>query len=81
MTPVRRDDEKYAGAGERDSRHDRSDRSPFEGWELSGNEPDAGNQDQEEANLGEGDARLTTKREHRDNGSFPSFGCEWNGSM
>ena len=64
MTPVRGDDEKHASEGERNACDDRSRRRHLEGWDLSGDEPDTGKQDQQEADLGECDARLMAQRKH-----------------
>ena len=69
MTPVRGDDEKYASEGERNACDDRSRRRHLEGWDLSGDEPDTGKQDQQESDLREGDTRLTAESEHGRHGS------------
>jgi hypothetical protein len=58
MTPVRGDNKKQASACERNSCNDRSRRRHSKGRDLSGDEPDTGKQDQQEADLGECDARL-----------------------
>jgi hypothetical protein len=70
MTPVRGDDEKHASDGERNACDDHSRRRHLEGWDLSGDEPDTGKQDQQEADLGECDARLMAEGKHRNNGSY-----------
>jgi hypothetical protein len=70
MTPVRGDDEKHASANERTACDNRSRHRHLEGRDLSGDEPDTGKQDQQEADLGECDARLMTERKHRNDGSY-----------
>jgi hypothetical protein len=62
---VRGDDEKHASDGERNACDDHSRRRHLEGWDLSGDEPDTGKQDQQEADLGECDARLMAKGSRR----------------
>ena len=70
MTPVRCDNEKHASASERNACDNRSRRMHLEGRDLSGDEPDTGKQDQQEADLGECDARLMAERKHRNDGSY-----------
>ena len=70
MTPVSSNDEKHACEGERNASDDRSRSRHLEGWDLSGDEPDAGKQDQQESDLGECDARLMAERKHRNDGSY-----------
>src|ERR1039458_10250974 len=70
MTPVSSNDEKHASDGECNACDDRSRSRHLEGWDLSGDEPDTGKQDQQEANLGERDARLMAQRKHRNDGSY-----------
>lgn len=62
MTPVRGNNEKHASASERNACDNRSCRRHLEGRDLSGDEPDTGKQDQQEADLGEFDARLMGQR-------------------
>jgi hypothetical protein len=69
MTPVSGNDEKHSGDGERRAGDNRPHSRHLEGWDLSGDKPDAGKQDQQEANLGERDARLVAQGYHRDHGS------------
>jgi len=70
MTPVSSNDEKHASEGERNACDDRSRCRHLEGWDLSGDEPDTGKQDQQESDLGESDPRLMAKRKHRNDGSY-----------
>ena len=56
MPPVSGNDEKHASEGERNACDDRSLNRNLEGWDLSGDEPDTGKQDQQESDLGECDA-------------------------
>jgi hypothetical protein len=58
MTPVSSNDEKHACEDERNASDDRSRSRHLEGWDLSGDEPGTGKQDQQESDLGERDARL-----------------------
>ena len=74
MTPASGNDEKHASEGERNACDDRSLNRNLEGWDLSGDEPDTGKQDQREAHLGECDARLMAERKHRNNGSYFGLG-------
>jgi hypothetical protein len=64
MTPVSSNDEKHASEAERNACDDRSRNRHLEGWDLSGDEPDTGEQDQQESDLGECDARLMAQRKH-----------------
>jgi hypothetical protein len=66
MTPVSGNDEKHASEGERNACDDRPLSRNLEGWDLSGSEPDARKQDQQESDLGECDAGL---RAHINDGS------------
>jgi hypothetical protein len=66
MTPVSGDNEQRASARERDACDNRSRPRNLEGRDLSGDEPHSGKQDQQEADLGECDARLTAERKHGD---------------
>ena len=70
MTPVRGDNEKHASASERNACDNLSRRMHLEGRDLSGDEPGTGKQDQQEADLGECDARLMAERKHRNDGSY-----------
>ncbi|MGO8863654.1 MAG: hypothetical protein ACLQRH_23255 [Acidimicrobiales bacterium] len=70
MTPVSSNDEKDASEGECNACDDRSRNRHLEGWDLSGDEPDTGKQDQGEANLGECDARLMAQCKHINDGSY-----------
>jgi hypothetical protein len=70
MTPVSSNDEKHASEGERNACDDRSRRRHLEDWDLSGDEPDTGKQDQQESDLGECDAGLMAERKHRNDGSY-----------
>jgi hypothetical protein len=70
VTPARGDNEKHASASERNACHNRSRRTHLEGRDLSGDKPDTGKQDQQEAELGECDARLVAERKHGSNGSY-----------
>ena len=70
MTPVSSNDEKHASEGERNACDDRSRNRHLEGWDLSGDEPDTGKQDQQESDLGECDARLMAQRKHRNDRSY-----------
>jgi hypothetical protein len=70
MTPVRGDNEKHASASECDACDNRSRRTHLEGRDLSGDDPDTGKQDQQEADLGECDARLMAERKHSNDGSY-----------
>ena len=74
MTPVRSHNEKYASASEGNACNDRSRRPHLEGRDLSGDEPDTGKQDQQEADLGECDARLMAERKHGNHGSYLDLG-------
>jgi hypothetical protein len=69
MTPVRGDNEKHASASECNACDNRSRRTHLEGRDLSGDEPDTGKQDQQEADLGERNARLMAERKHRNDGN------------
>jgi hypothetical protein len=64
---IRRND---PSEGERNACDDRSRRRHLEGWDLSGDEPDTGKQDQQESDLGECDAPLMAQRKHRNDGSY-----------
>jgi hypothetical protein len=64
MTPVSSNDEKHASEGERNACDDRPLSRDLEGWDLSGDEPDTGKQDQQESDLGECAARLMAQRKH-----------------
>ena len=68
-TPVRGDDEKHASEGERNACDDRSRRRHLEGWDLSGDEPDSGEQDQQEPDFGEGYASSMAESKHGTHGS------------
>jgi len=70
MTPVRGDNEKHASASERNACDNRSSCRHLEGRDLSGDEPHTGKQDQQEADLGECDARLMAERKHRSDGIY-----------
>ena len=70
MTPVSGNDEKHASDGECNACDDRSRSRHLECWELSGDEPDTCKQDQQEADLGQCDARLMAQRKHRNDGSY-----------
>ena len=70
MTPVSSNDEKHASKGERNACDDRSLSRDLEGWDLSGDEPDTGKQDQQESDLGECDARLMAESNHRNDGTY-----------
>ena len=71
MTPSRGDNEKHATESKRNAYHSRSRRTHLEGRDLSGDKPDTGKQDQQEADLGECDARLVAER--KQNGSDGSY--------
>jgi hypothetical protein len=62
MTPVSSNDEKHASEGERNACDDFPLSRYLEGWDLSGDEPDTGKQDQQESDLGECAARLVAQR-------------------
>jgi hypothetical protein len=70
MTPVSGNDEEHASEGERNACDDRSRSRHLEGWDLSGDEPDTGKQNQQESDLGEGDARVMAQRNHRIDASY-----------
>jgi hypothetical protein len=70
MTPVRSNDEKYSSEGERNACDDRSRPRKFEDWDLSGDEPDTGKQDQQESDLGESDAGVMAECNHTKDGSY-----------
>jgi hypothetical protein len=67
MTPVSSNDEKHASDGECNACDDRSRSRHLEGWDLSGDEPDTGKQDQQEATIsGIGRGRCVDRlRSHR----------------
>jgi len=67
VTPVRRDDQKQASKGECNACDDGSHCGHLEGRDLSGDQPDTGEQDQEESDLGEGFSSL---RAHGTDGSY-----------
>jgi hypothetical protein len=67
VTPVRRDDQKQASKGECNACDDGSHCGHLEGRDLSGDQPDTGEQDQQESDLGEGFSRL---RAHGTGGSY-----------
>ena len=69
LTPVRGDDEKQAGEGERNACDDRSRCANLEARDFGGDEPDTGKQDQQESDFREGDARLMAESEHGHHGS------------
>ena len=58
MAPVSGNDEKHASEDQRNACDDRSLNRNLKGWNLSGHEPDTGEQDQQESDLGEYDACL-----------------------
>jgi hypothetical protein len=74
MSPVRGDNEKHASASERNACDDRSRRPHLENRDLSGGEPETCKQDQQEADLGDCDARLMAERKHKNNGSYLGLG-------
>lgn len=53
MTPVGGDDEEQAGESERCSGNDRPRTTQSKPWHFSCDEPDTGEEDEQEANLGE----------------------------
>jgi hypothetical protein len=69
VTPVCGDDEQHTSEGERNACDDRSRRAHFEDRDFRGDEPDAGEQDQQEPDFGEGDARLMAESKHGHDGS------------
>jgi hypothetical protein len=69
MTPARSNDEKHASEAEGNACDDRSRPRHLEDWDLSGNEPYTGKEDQQESDLGECDAGLMAERKHRNDGS------------
>ena len=73
VAPVRGDYEEHASEGECNACDDRSRNGHLEGRDLSRDEPDSGEQDQQEADLGQGDARVMAHRKHKNDGSY--FGC------
>jgi len=70
VAPVRGDYEEHASKGQCNACDDSSRSRHLQGWDLSGDEPDTGEQDQQEADLGERDARLMAQRKHRNDGSY-----------
>ena len=70
VTPAHGDNEKHATAGERNACHNRSRRTHLEGRDLSGDKPDTGKQNQQEADLGECDTRLVAEDKHESDGEF-----------
>jgi Transposase DDE domain group 1 len=62
MTPVRGDEEKQTADGESDSRDDRPCSAQLELWDLCGGQPDASEQKEQEADLGQVSARLMRER-------------------
>src|ERR1019366_4714911 len=58
MTPARGDDEKHAGDGESDSRNDRPCSCHLEQRDLGSGQPDASEENEQEADLGQCSARL-----------------------
>ena len=74
MTRVRGDNKKHASPSERNACDDCSRRANLEGWNLSGDEPDTGKNDQQEAHLGECDTRSMADRKHSFNGSHLELG-------
>jgi hypothetical protein len=64
MTPVSSNDEKHASEGERNACDDRSRSRHLEGRDLSGDEPDTGEQERQESDFGKGDARLMAQPKH-----------------
>src|SRR5205814_8289142 len=56
MTPVRRDDEKYTADGESEPRDDRPRSGEFELRDLCGGQPDAREQNEQEADFGQASA-------------------------
>lgn len=70
MTPVRGNNEKHASANERKACDNRSRCSHLEGRDLSDDEPDTGEQDQQEANLGKSDSSLVADRRHGNDGNY-----------
>src|SRR5437879_3320385 len=56
MTPVRRDDEKYTADGESEPRDDRPRSREFELRDLCGGQPDAREQNEQEADFGQASA-------------------------
>ncbi|HVD03953.1 MAG TPA: hypothetical protein VNF75_07460 [Candidatus Dormibacteraeota bacterium] len=57
-------DEKHASGGERNACDDGPLSRDLEGWDLSGDEPDTGKQDQQESDLGDCAARLVAQDKH-----------------
>ena len=64
MTPVSSNDEKHASEGERNACDVRPLSRDLEGWDLSGDEPETGKQDQQESDLGECAARFVAQPKH-----------------
>lgn len=69
MAPVGRDDEQHTSSDECSASDDGSGHGHFEDWDLSGDQPDTGEQDQQEADFGEFDARVVGERKNRNDGS------------
>jgi hypothetical protein len=81
MSPVRRDDEKHAGARERDASDNRPRPRDLEEWDLSSDEPETSKQDQQEADFGESDARSMGKCKHSVNANDSSWGARQGRSL
>jgi len=64
-TPARRDDEEHSGDSERQSGNDCSSAGEPEERDLSGCEPDTGEQHEQERDLGETYSHVVSKSENR----------------
>ena len=69
VAPVRGNDEQHTSERECDTGDDRSRSRYLEGWDLGGDEPDTGEQNKEEADLGNRHSRLMAQRKHGGRGS------------
>jgi hypothetical protein len=61
---VRGDDQKHTGERERYARNDRPRAAPTEHWDLRGDEPDTGEEDEQESDFGEANARVMCESQH-----------------